>query len=53
MLTYFAEDEDERVTYCTSNELAITVHPTDATWECKDAGGLSGVFFLHVFHLLR
>jgi len=35
-LVYFAEDESDRVLFCSSNEDAITVHPTDATWKCKD-----------------
>lgn len=31
-----AEDEDKRVLYCWSVEDSITVHPADATWECKN-----------------
>ncbi len=39
-LMFFAEDDDDRIIYCLSNEDAITVHPTDATWQCKDVTGV-------------
>eukprot|EP00752_Nemacystus_decipiens_P005789 g5238.t1 len=38
LLTYFGADEDNRITYCISNEDAITVHPADATWTCDMDG---------------
>jgi len=35
LLVYFGAAEDDRITYCQSNEDAIVVHPVDATWQCK------------------
>ena len=45
-LAYVAEDENDSIGYCQSNEDAITVHPVDATWTCKDGFGS----FLLGFH---
>eukprot|EP00752_Nemacystus_decipiens_P005791 g5239.t1 len=42
LLTYFGEAESNRITYCISNEDAITVHPADATWTCDMDGSGGG-----------
>ncbi|CAN0444073.1 unnamed protein product [Pylaiella littoralis] len=34
-VTYITNDDDATTVYCYSSENAITVHPSDATWQCK------------------
>lgn len=29
------DDDDDIILYCASAELAVTVHPADATWSCE------------------
>ncbi|CAN0028224.1 unnamed protein product [Pylaiella littoralis] len=41
-VTYITNDDDATTVYCYSSENAITVHPSDATWQC-DLGG-TGTF---------
>ena len=33
---FFFGDESENIVYCASVEDSATVHPADATWQCKD-----------------
>ncbi|CAN0410202.1 unnamed protein product, partial [Pylaiella littoralis] len=37
-VAYISDDDDATTVYCFSNENAITVHPSDATWQCKMCG---------------
>lgn len=38
LLAYVAEDDsNDSISYCISNEDAVTVHPADATWICEHA----------------
>ncbi|CAN0417534.1 unnamed protein product, partial [Pylaiella littoralis] len=34
-VTYITNNDDATTVYCYSSENAITVHPSDATWQCK------------------